>query len=64
MTADEREKRETRIVYLQEIYANQADIVEEYIAEAEHQEGYTYWMQFPDLQELATDFDLYRENRV
>jgi hypothetical protein len=34
-------------------------LVEEYIAEAEHQDGPEYWDQFEDLNDLLADFDLY-----
>jgi hypothetical protein len=37
-------------------------LVEEYIGEAEHQDGEGYWSQFSSLEELFADFDLYVEN--
>jgi hypothetical protein len=36
--------------------------VDEYIAEAEHQEGDEYWTNFQNLGELITDFALYWES--
>lgn len=39
--------------------AHQQGIVEEYIGEAEHQDGEAYWDRFPTLAELLKDFDLY-----
>lgn len=39
------------------------DIVEEYIGEAEHQDGYGYWDQFGHLEELYSDFTTYKDAR-
>lgn len=47
------------IVDLRLARANKSDKVEEYIAEAEHQDGYGYWDQFKNIDELLEDFDLY-----
>lgn len=37
------------------------DKVDEYVGEAEHQDGYGYWNQFATAAELIEDFDLYCE---
>jgi len=34
---------------------------QEYVDEAEHQDGYGYWDQFNTLEEVIEDFDLYRQ---
>jgi hypothetical protein len=39
-----------------------AQMVLEYINEAEHQNGYTYWMQFDDPEDVATDVRRYIES--
>jgi hypothetical protein len=39
------------------------DLVNEYVDEAEHQDGFGYWNQFKDANDVQEDFDIYRESR-
>lgn len=49
--------------YLRAMYgASDAELVEEYITEAEHQDGYAYWDNFKTTTEADEDFELYRDN--
>lgn len=36
--------------------------ITDYIDEAEHQDGYEYWLQFKTWQSLARDIKIYYEN--
>lgn len=47
-----------------ETQATPLAVVAEYINEAHHQDGYGYWDEFADVQELIEDFQLYLDNRV
>ena len=50
--------------HLRETYPDNSEIVEEYIGEAEHQDGYGYWlMHFLKMKELEADFEVYKDNR-
>lgn len=51
--------REQAIAHLKSIDQGAPDNVEEYINEAEHQDGEEYWDQFDDLEDLTTDYNLY-----
>ena len=51
--------------HLRETYPDDKEIVEEYIGEAEHQDGYAYWLShFLKTEELGTDFELYCVERA
>jgi hypothetical protein len=43
--------------------ADDLDLVNEYISEAEHQDGFGYWDNFKSLAEVSADFELYRDAR-
>ncbi len=50
--------------HLRETYPDDSEIVEEYIGEAEHQDGYQYWLvHFLKMEELDDDFKVYCDNR-
>jgi hypothetical protein len=53
--------RDEYIVYLRTMFKDNLATVEEYIREAEHQDGEEYWDNFETLEELAEDFKLYKE---
>lgn len=38
------------------------EVVKEYIGEAEHQEGTEYWNEFPTIESVMHDFQLYVKN--
>ena len=40
-------------------YGIASEYITSYIDEAEHQDGYTYWLQFQTVEELRTDMHLY-----
>ena len=40
------------------------DLVDEYISEAEHQDGYSYWNNFKDEKEFVEDLAIYISNRI
>lgn len=44
---------------LRTTYGIHADMCQEYINEAEHQDGITYWLQFQTAEELRTDMHHY-----
>ena len=44
-------------------YCETRELAEEYIHEAEHTEGETYWDAFATVGELLEDVKLYMENR-
>lgn len=45
--------------HLYNSYPDDKEIVEEYIGEAEHQDGIAYWFMFKSMDELETDFETY-----
>ena len=49
--------------HLYNSYPDDKEIVEEYIGEAEHQDGIAYWFNFQAMEELDEDFTLYIDNR-
>lgn len=50
--------------HLRETYPDDIEIVEEYISEAENQEGYQYWLaHFLKMEELEDDFTVYKDER-
>lgn len=49
------------IGYLKANFTGQMAKVDEYVEEAENQEGYEYWLQFEDGLDLAADFKLFLE---
>lgn len=50
--------------HLRETYPDDKEIVEEYIGEAEHQDGYAYWLlHFLKKEELEDDFTTYKDER-
>lgn len=54
----------TRLVFLDRIKTTRLDdlkLAEEYADEAEHQDGYTYWLFFSSVEAAVEDFDIYRE---
>jgi len=51
--------REEMIAALYAEYPGMAQEVEQYIGEAEHQDGEGYWENFETLADLFTDFDLW-----
>jgi hypothetical protein len=55
------EYRNKMIAELRRCRSNQSELVEEYIEESEHQEGFEYWYEFESIGEMLTDFDLYAE---
>lgn len=57
--SDEREKIRATLLSHRE---SDATLIEEYMAECEHQEGSGYWLQFRKLSDLLEDFDLYKEH--
>lgn len=50
-------------VFLWERYEDKAEIVHEYIDEAEAQDGDEYWMKFQDLHAVRLDFEIYLIHR-
>lgn len=54
-------KREQAIQFLRETFANVPELVEEYITEAEHQDGREYWQYFASAEELEGDFRIYQK---
>ncbi len=51
-------------LHLRETYPDDSEIVEEYIGEAEHQDGYGYWLvHFRKMEELDDDFTTYKDER-
>jgi len=48
---------------LRTTYGIHADMILEYINEAEHQDGITYWLQFQTAEELRTDMHLYYKDQ-
>lgn len=56
--------RNRSIAYLKARFSGQMAIVDEYVEEAEHQEGVEYWLDFESAEELEADFQLYLENRM
>ncbi len=49
-------------VFLRRKYPGDKELVEEYIREAEHQDGDAYWQLFNSFEGLYADFELYKEN--
>lgn len=47
---------------LKERFPNDAELITEYVQEAEHQDGDGYWEQFQSIEEVVEDFNLYKEN--
>lgn len=41
-----------------------SEMVEEYINEAEHQDGDGYWKNFASVDEAVADFQLYYQNYI
>jgi hypothetical protein len=48
--------------FLRRKYPGDKELVEEYIKEAEHQDGDAYWQNFTRFEDLYADFELYKEN--
>lgn len=55
--------RRVCIDFLKSEFLDQLPIVEEYVAEAEHQDGRGYWGEFRTLEEVRADFVLYLDAR-
>ena len=49
--------------HLHNSYQDDKAIVEEYIGEAEHQDGVAYWFMFQSMEAVETDFELYMVER-
>ena len=52
------------VAYLREIYPNEKDLVEEYISEAENQDGYSCWDDlYGTLGQVTQDYELYKSQK-
>lgn len=47
--------------FLRRKYPGDKELVEEYIKEAEHQDGDAYWQNLTRFEDLYADFALYKE---
>lgn len=54
----------TCIAALTDALPDHLEVIQEYVLEAEHQDGYGYWDQFSTTPEVVDDFNLYMENRA
>jgi hypothetical protein len=62
MNLSVKEHRSKMIAELRKSRAADAALVEEYISEAEHQDGTAFWLEFETYADMLTDFDLYKES--
>lgn len=56
------EKKRARLLSDPRLQGFPRDLIDEYILEAEHQEGLEYWDLFETPDDLITDVTLYQEN--
>jgi hypothetical protein len=49
--------------HLHNSYPDDKEVVEEYIGEAEHQDGIAYWFMFQSMEAVETDFTTYMDER-